>query len=39
MQKLADVMDVVEDLQIQEVLVEGLKAMQEDFVCHYFVNL
>ncbi len=30
---------VVEDLQIQEVLGEGLKIMQEDFVCHYFVDL
>jgi hypothetical protein len=40
MQKLANVMDVVvEDLQIQEVLGEGLKIMQEDFVCHYFVDL
>jgi len=28
-----------EDLQIQEVLGKGLKTMQEDYVCHYFVDL
>ncbi len=30
---------VVEDLQIQQVLGEGLKTMQENYACHFFADL
>jgi hypothetical protein len=33
------VVEGLEDLQIQEVFGEGLKTMQENSACHYFVDL